>query len=51
MSAKEILAELKSFGKESYKRLLMTNHGVREPFFGVPVADLKKIKKARRYGL
>lgn len=30
---------------ESYKRLLMTNHGVKEPFFGVKISELKKIQK------
>ena len=45
MTAKEILAELKSLGSESYKKLLMKNHGVKEPFFGVKIGDLKKIQK------
>jgi 3-methyladenine DNA glycosylase AlkD len=45
MNAQKILAELESLGKESYKRVLMRNHGVREPCFGVPIAELKKIQK------
>jgi 3-methyladenine DNA glycosylase AlkD len=45
MTAKEILAELKLLGRESYKRVLSNNHGIKEPFFGVPVSELKKIQK------
>src|SRR5271168_2224847 len=45
MTAKEILAELKPLGRQSYKRVLISNHGVKEPFFGVPVSELKKIQK------
>src|SRR5688572_27902475 len=45
MNAKEVLAELKSLGSESYKRMLMRNHGVKEPFFGVKIGDLKKVQK------
>src|SRR5262245_42623819 len=45
MTAKEILAELKPLGSESYKRILMQNHGIKEPCFGVKIADLKKIQK------
>jgi 3-methyladenine DNA glycosylase AlkD len=44
MTAKEILAELKPLGSESYKRV-MFNHGVKEPFFGVKISDLQKIQK------
>jgi hypothetical protein len=44
MHAKEILAELKSLGSPSIKKVLV-NHGIQEPFFGVKVADLKKIEK------
>jgi hypothetical protein len=44
MTAKEILAELKPLGTESYKRV-MSNHGVKEPFFGVKISDLQKIQK------
>ena len=45
MTAKEILQELKPLGRESYKRILTDNHGVKEPCFGVPVSELKKIQK------
>jgi 3-methyladenine DNA glycosylase AlkD len=45
MNAKDILSELKSLGNDSYKTLLMKNHGVREPFFGVKIGDMKKIQK------
>ena len=44
MTADEVIAELKSLGKESIKRVLV-KHGAREPFFGVSVEDLKKIQK------
>ena len=44
MTAKEILAELKPLGSDSYKKV-MFNHGVKEPFFGVKVSDLQKIQK------
>src|SRR6188768_2442765 len=44
MTAKEILAELKPLGSESYKKV-MSNHGVKEPFFGVKISDLQKIQK------
>lgn len=45
MNAHEITKELKSLGKESYRRVLMKNHGVREPCFGVPISELKKIQR------
>ncbi len=45
MTAQSILAELEPLGTASYKRLLMNNHGVREPFFGVKIGDLQKIRK------
>jgi hypothetical protein len=45
MTAKEILAELKPLGRESYKRLLSNNHGIKEPCFGVPVSELKKFQQ------
>ena len=44
MTAKEILAELKLLGSDSYKRVVF-NHGVKEPCFGVKVSDLQKIQK------
>ena len=45
MNAQQILKELKPLGSESYKRILCNNHGVREPCFGVKIADLKKYQK------
>src|SRR5262249_26492005 len=36
--------ELKSLGSDSTKKTLV-KHGAREPFFGVKIADLKKIQK------
>lgn len=44
MTAQEILAELKPLGSDGYKRV-MSNHGVREPFFGVKISELQKIVK------
>jgi hypothetical protein len=44
MTAKQILAELKPLGSDSYKKV-MSNHGVKEPFFGVKISDLQKIQK------
>lgn len=45
MTAKEILSEMKPLGRESYKRVLMNNHGVKEPFFGVAISELKKFQR------
>ncbi len=44
-TAQEILDELKALGRDSYKRMLMANYGVREPCFGVRIGDMKKIQK------
>lgn len=44
MTAKEVLKELKAMGNEGTKKTLI-RHGAKEPFFGVKVADLKKIQK------
>jgi hypothetical protein len=44
MTAKEILAEMKPLGSDSYKRVIF-NHGVQEPCFGVKIGDLQKIVK------
>jgi 3-methyladenine DNA glycosylase AlkD len=44
MTTKEILIELEGYGDVQTKKTLM-NHGAKEPFFGVKVADLKKILK------
>src|SRR5688500_12270242 len=45
MTAKDVLNELEPLGRASYKRTLMKNYGINEPFFGVPVSELKKIHK------
>lgn len=45
MTAQQILDELRPLGGESYKRVMMNNHGVREPFFGVKISDLQTIRK------
>jgi 3-methyladenine DNA glycosylase AlkD len=44
MTAQEILKELKPLGSDGYKRVIF-NHGVKEPCYGVKVADLQKIQK------
>jgi 3-methyladenine DNA glycosylase AlkD len=44
MAATAIVEELKGLGSESIKKVLR-NHGIKEPFFGVKVAELKKIQK------
>ena len=44
MTVQQIMAELKSHGSDSIKKLLL-KHGVREPFFGVKVEYLKPIQK------
>jgi len=44
MTKDEVMAELKSYGNETTKKIFI-NHGAREPFYGVKVQDLKKIVK------
>jgi 3-methyladenine DNA glycosylase AlkD len=44
MTASEIMKQLEEFGDANTKKTLM-KHGAKEPFFGVKVADLKKILK------
>jgi 3-methyladenine DNA glycosylase AlkD len=44
MTAAEVLKELKALGSESIKKILK-NHGVKEPFFGVKIGDMKPIQK------
>ncbi|MGI8604304.1 MAG: DNA alkylation repair protein [Verrucomicrobiales bacterium] len=48
MNATEILEEIKPLGKESYKKMLFKNYGVKEPCFGVAIGELKKIQKRVR---
>lgn len=44
MNSKEILKELSKLGNPNSKKILI-KHGAKEPFYGVKVADLKKIQK------
>ena len=44
MTLEEVMQELEGYGDERTKNTLM-KHGAQEPFFGVKVADLKKILK------
>ena len=44
MTATEVLSELEGYGDEGTKNIFL-KHGAREPFYGVKVQDLKKIKK------
>ncbi len=44
MTAKEILEEMKPLGNDGYKKVIF-NHGVKEPCFGVKIADTQKIQK------
>jgi 3-methyladenine DNA glycosylase AlkD len=44
MTANQIMADLKSHGSDSIKKILL-KHGVREPFFGVKIEHLKTIQK------
>jgi 3-methyladenine DNA glycosylase AlkD len=44
MTVKEILTQLEAYGDERTKGTFM-KHGAREPFYGVKVADMKKILK------
>lgn len=44
MTTQEIMAQLEEWGSEQTKKVFV-KHGAKEPFFGVKVADLKKIQK------
>src|ERR1700712_876783 len=44
MTVKEIMTTLATKGSDSLKKILL-KHGVKEPFFGVKVEELKKIQK------
>ncbi|RYD62346.1 MAG: DNA alkylation repair protein [Verrucomicrobiaceae bacterium] len=44
-TANDILEELRGMGSESIKRMLMKNHGVKEPCCGVKIGDMQKIRK------
>jgi 3-methyladenine DNA glycosylase AlkD len=45
MTAQDVLAELEPLGSERVKRMLMKNHGVKEPCFGVKIGDMQPIRK------
>ncbi len=47
LTAEEILAELKSLGRETYRKTML-RHGASEPIYGVSGEDLKKIQKRIR---
>jgi 3-methyladenine DNA glycosylase AlkD len=44
MTYEEIMQKLEELGSEQTKQIYM-NHGVREPYFGVKIGDLKKLVK------
>lgn len=44
MQLNDVLAELKSLGSESIKKVLL-NHGAKEPFWGVKIGDMKPLVK------
>lgn len=44
MTAKTILGELKTLGRDSYKKTIQ-KHGIPEPLYGVSVEELKKIQR------
>lgn len=44
MTLEDVMQELEGYGDERNKSTLM-KHGAQEPFFGVKVADLKKVLK------
>ncbi|MFP7297331.1 DNA alkylation repair protein [Neobacillus niacini] len=44
MNLEEVMRKLEELGSEQTKKIYM-NHGVKEPFFGVKVGDLKKLVK------
>ena len=44
MTLENVMAELKAKGNDGLKKILL-KHGIKEPFFGVKVEDLKVIQK------
>jgi 3-methyladenine DNA glycosylase AlkD len=44
MKLEEVMSKLEELGSEQTKKIYM-NHGVKEPFFGVKIGDLKKLVK------
>lgn len=47
-NAESILAELKTLGKESYRHVMVRNHGAGESCIGVPISELQKIRKREK---
>jgi 3-methyladenine DNA glycosylase AlkD len=45
MQAAAVLSELEAMGSEKTKAMLMRNHGVKEPCFGVKIGDMKRLVK------
>ncbi len=45
LDASQVLDELRTLGRESYKRVMVRNHGVREPCFGVPISALQILRR------
>jgi 3-methyladenine DNA glycosylase AlkD len=45
MQVDDILSELRGMGSPSVKKMLINNHDVREPCFGVKIGDMKTIVK------
>ena len=45
MTAADVLKELESLGNDKTKAMLMKNHGVKEPCFGVKIGDMKPLQK------
>ena len=39
VTAKDVLKELEALGRESCKKMLMNNYGVKQPCFGVRIGD------------
>ena len=44
MKLEEVMSKLEELGLEQTKKIYM-NHGVKEPFYGFKVGDLKKLVK------
>lgn len=44
MKLEDVMSKLEELGSEQTKKIYM-NHGVKEPFFGVKIGDLKKLVK------
>jgi len=45
MTPEQVLKQLKSLGNDGYKKMLMNNHRVEEPVYGVKIGDMKPIQK------